>query len=259
MEKEIKLNFQSSKSDADNLLVCLHGNSTDSNYFSVLLEGIEGWKVVAPDYIGHGQSPKLEKTEYNYEVFIQCLVDFINQFSYNKLVILGHSMGGNLALELIPELKIDGVLLLAAPPVSYTSDLAPYLKLPDFVLTDNHKENKVCVEKYLSEVTSDQDAIAYLTQTFLDTDPAFRDRLLEEFGAMKFSDELEILKKNNYTYIGCIMSIEDVGANNEYLNQLNKDNIFDFYDKIPDSGHYSLLEKPNENNTSILKFLENLS
>ncbi len=258
MENEIELNFQTCPNESNNLLVCLHGNSTDSNYFSLLLKGIDGWNVVAPDYIGHGDSPKLAPGDYNFEVFVQCLVQFINHFSHDRLVIVGHSMGGNLAIELMNVIEVDGLLLLAAPPVSYSSDLSPYLKLPDFVLSETHKENRRRVEKYLSEVTSDQSAIAYLTQTFLHTDPVFRDRLLEEFNAMKFSDQLEILKQNESTYVGYITALDDVAANNEYINQLDSVKIFDYYDKIPDSGHYSLIERPIQNKKSILNFIKSV-
>ena len=66
MKKEIKLNYQSSTNETSNLLLCLHGNSTDSNYFSVLLSGIDGWQVVAPDYIRHGKSPKLQPDDKSF-------------------------------------------------------------------------------------------------------------------------------------------------------------------------------------------------
>lgn len=259
MEKDFELNYQSSTNEANNLLICLHGNSTDSNYFSALLNGIDGWKVVAPDYIGHGNSPQLEPSDYNFEVFVQCLVDFISQFSYNKLVIIGHSLGGNLAMELMKVMKVDGVLLLVAPPVSYTINMAPYLKLPDFELTDDDEKNNVLVENYVSELSPDPTTVAYLKKTFLNTDPVFRDHLLEEFGAMKFSDQLEILKQNKSTFTGCLLAQNDNLANNEYLNQLKNEGVFDFFEEISDSGHYSLLEKAKENLESIKGFLEKLS
>lgn len=259
MEKDFELNYQSSTSEANNLLICLHGNSTDSNYFSALLNGIDEWKVVAPDYIGHGNSPQLEPSDYNFEVFVQCLVDFISQFSYHKLVIIGHSLGGNLAMELMKVMKVDGVLLLVAPPVSYTSNWAPYLKLPDFELTDDDEKNNVLVENYVSELSPAPTTVAYLKKTFLNTDPVFRDRLIEEFVANKFSDQLEILKQNKSTFVGCIMAHDDVSANNEYLNQLKNEEIFDFFDETANAGHYSLLEKPSESHQSIIKFIKKLS
>ncbi|MEX1193217.1 MAG: alpha/beta hydrolase family protein [Brumimicrobium sp.] len=258
MKQEIKLNYQSSTSEANNLIVCLHGNSTDSNYFSALLNQIDGWQVVAPDFVGHGKSPRLKPSEYHFEVFIQCLVDFINQFSFRKLVIIGHSMGGNLAIELMKVIQIDGVLLLAAPPVSYSSSFAPYLKLPNFELTENEQENIILIENFVSDFSSNQNVIDYLKETFLNTDSVFRDRLLQEFGAMKFSDQLAVLKQNKSTYVGCIIAVDDTGANNDFLNQLNNEGVFDFYAKIKDSGHYSLLEKPSNNYESIMKYLEKL-
>ena len=258
MHNEIQLNFLSSNSNSDNLLVCLHGNSTDSNYFSTLFNGIDSWRVLAPDFLGHGKSPKLAPNDYNYEVFIQSLVDFINQFSYDKIVVVGHSMGGNLAIELLKVLELDGLLLLASPPVSYSRGVAPYLKLPDFSITEDSEENSRAIRNYLSESTSDQETIKYLSQTFLNTDPVFRERLLQEFAAMKFSDQLELLKQDNLTHLGCIVAKNDVVANNEYVYQIEQEGLFNYFDHISNVGHYSLLEKPQENKGLIEKFLENI-
>lgn len=258
MEKEIELSFQSSNSESDKLLVCLHGNPTDSNYFSALLKGIDGWNVVAPDFIGHGESPRLEPSEYNYEVFIKCLVNFLKQFTYKKLVIMGHSMGGNLAIELMQVLKIDGLLLLEAPPVSPSSGLAPYLEVPDLVLSDNQEENPSIIEKYVSNFCTSQTTVDYLKNTLVNTDPIFRDRLLEEFEALKFSDQLETIKQSKSTYIGCVMALNDNLANNEYLIQLKSEGVFDFFAEIQNAGHYSLLDNPEDVYESIMNFIEKL-
>lgn len=255
MENQITLNFQSLNNESENLILCLHGNSTNSNYFSPLLKEFEGWHIVAPDYIGHGKSPRLGQSEYNYNVFTQCLVDFISQFSFKKLVIIGHSLGGNLAIELMNLIPVDGVLLLAAPPASYTNSLAPYLKLPDFDLTENKEENLTKVEAFVSSLTTNQEVRNYLKTSFLNTDPVFRDRLIEEFGEMKFSDQLDILKNNESTFIGCIMASDDVAANNEFLVQLNIEGVFDFFATISDSGHYSLLEESLGNIECIETFI----
>lgn len=256
MEKEIQLNFQSSDSAADNLLLCLHGNPTDSNYFSALLKGVDGWNVVAPDYIGHGKSPHLEPSEYNYEVFIQCLVRFISQFSYKKLVILGHSMGGNLAIELMKSLEVNGILLMEAPPVSPANSLAPYQEVPELILSENEEENPSIIEKYLWNFCSSQRTVDYLISALSNTDPVFRDRLMEEFGALKFSDQLKTISQNESTRVGCIMALNDNLVNNEYLIQLKNEGVFDFFAEIKNAGHYSLLDNPEEEYASIVKFIE---
>ncbi len=256
MNKLLPLHYQKSMCDSDKLLLCLHGNSTDSNYFETFIHTFEGWNVVAPDYIGHGKSPRLEPSEYNYELFIQCLVELLNNFSYKKLVIIGHSMGGNLAIELMKMVKVDGLLLLSAAPISYTSSLAAYLKLPDLALTNNEEENLVLIEEFLRNFDSTKSTMSYLKKTFSTTDPAFRDRLLQEFGALKFSDHLEIVKQNKSIPVGCIIGLADTVVNNEYLVLLNSEGVFDFFAEIQGAGHYSLLEKPKESYDLTLKFLE---
>ena len=83
MNHKLELQFQTCSNQSKNLLVCLHGNSVDSNYFSALLEGVAGWRVVAPDFIGHGESPKLDSEDYNYENFIIKVQDIVDKFIFN--------------------------------------------------------------------------------------------------------------------------------------------------------------------------------
>ena len=253
--KTLALHYQENSEASDNLLFCLHGNSVDSNYFQPLLQQIEGWKVVAPDYLGHGNSPRLTPNEYNYESFIQCLLELLSQFSYKKLVIVGHSMGGNLAVELMKVTKVDGIVLMTSAPISYTSTMAAYLTLPDFEFTKNHDKNTLLIEEFLRRIRVKDHTTNYLKEAFLHTDPVFRDRLLEELNAGKFSDHLEILKLNRSTTVGCIVGLDDMVANNDYMEKINEEGIFHSFKRIAGAGHYSLLEKPQENIDYIIKFL----
>lgn len=113
------------------------------------------------------------------------------------------------------------------------------------------------MERCLSEVNSTQSVIG-LNNTFLNTDSVFRDRLLEVYGDMKLPDQLKTIKQNKLTFAGC-KTDSGVTSICQYLDQLKTESVFDFYTETPESGLYILLEKPNENNTSILKFIENLS
>jgi pimeloyl-ACP methyl ester carboxylesterase len=70
-------------------------------------------RVVAYDQRGHGESDKPDQ-DYNIEGFVNDAVWFINELRLEKSVLVGHSMGGTIVLNLVqkhPELASAAVLI----------------------------------------------------------------------------------------------------------------------------------------------------
>jgi pimeloyl-ACP methyl ester carboxylesterase len=96
-------------------------------------------RVVAVDLRGHGQSDKPEQ-EYTVAGFAEDLAWLCGQLGLQKPVVVGHSMGGNVALELAaryPELPTAIVLIDSAivPPAGFVDavrGLVASLRGPDF-------------------------------------------------------------------------------------------------------------------------------
>lgn len=246
-----------STAQQNNLLFCLHGNSTNAECFNFLKDVSPNWQVVAPDYIGNGRSPKLQPDDYHYDNFIHSLIDLLATFTYQKLVVVGHSLGGNFALELLNTIKMDGLVLIGAPPISYTRTEPPYLQLHEMELTDNQTENISKLRAYFQQMSNNPDSAEYLTTTFLQTDPIFREKLLEEFAKGKFSDQLKNLQ-NSSVKTACIMGQNDTIANNDYLNKLHNEGLFASVVNFDDTGHYALLDKPKACKQFIHDFLNML-
>lgn len=80
-------------------MVLLHGNGEDSSYFvHQIAHFSKGYRVIAIDTRGHGQSPRGEKP-FAIKQFAEDLKDFLDARNIAKAVILGFSDGGNIALE----------------------------------------------------------------------------------------------------------------------------------------------------------------
>jgi pimeloyl-ACP methyl ester carboxylesterase len=244
---------------SENLVLCLHGNSVDNTYFSYLIDNIINWKVIAPDFLGHGKSPRLEADEYNVSNFIQCLVDVLEKESYKKLVIIGHSFGGNMAIELLNKIKVDGICLMGSAPLTYTSDDVPYLQVPDLVLTDNPSQNELIIDAFLRNFSTALLTIDYLKETFANTDPVFRDRLLEELYAGAFSDQLLLLEANPQAKICIMYGSEDRVLNSPFLERLSKEGRLPQPHLINHAGHFPLLDEPKACFLAIQEFLTQFS
>ena len=80
-------------------MVLLHGNGEDSSYFvHQIAHFSKSYRVIAIDTRGHGQSPRGEKP-FAIKQFAEDLKDFLDAINIAKVVILGFSDGGNIALE----------------------------------------------------------------------------------------------------------------------------------------------------------------
>jgi len=73
------------------------------------------YRVVLVDLPGHGQSPLQRRTNYSHDNLAHLLWEFVDGIGAGDLMIVGHSLGGNLALRMAamrPE-KIKGLFLLS--------------------------------------------------------------------------------------------------------------------------------------------------
>lgn len=90
-------------------VVCLHGVRNHGRHFARLAERLRGYRVVAPDLIGHGSSP----WEPPWDIDSHCDA-ILETVGHGPASLVGHSFGGRLAFELAarsPELVPRLVLL----------------------------------------------------------------------------------------------------------------------------------------------------
>jgi len=85
-------------SEADPLLVLLHGGRDASPTFQFLIDELKGkWRIVAPDWLGHGLT-SWAREGYRFTDYIADLHFLIEHYSPNEpVIIVGHSLGSNVA------------------------------------------------------------------------------------------------------------------------------------------------------------------
>ena len=110
-------------------VVLLHGLPSQSLTWSSLLEllGEQGWRAIAPDWIGSGFSSKPEKREFAYtpEVYLQALGDFLSALELPKISLIVQGLLASVGIQYAlrhPE-QIDRLIILNTP-------LTPTVKLP---------------------------------------------------------------------------------------------------------------------------------
>ncbi len=115
MEKLFFRNFGSGKP-----LIILHGLfGVSDNWLPIGKMLAEKYDVFIPDQRNHGRSFK--SNEFNYEVMVKDLVKFININGITNPTIMGHSMGGKVAMKFAIDHseKIDKLIVVDIAPKFY--------------------------------------------------------------------------------------------------------------------------------------------
>ena len=93
------------KGNAPETLVFIHGYSCNSNYWWAQLNYFSNYyKVISVDLGGHGKSGQ-NRENYNMTQFGQDVVDVMNDANIDQAILIGHSMGGPVAIEAAVILK----------------------------------------------------------------------------------------------------------------------------------------------------------
>ncbi|ABM72384.1 Alpha/beta hydrolase fold [Prochlorococcus marinus str. MIT 9515] len=87
------------------------------------------FQLIIPDLLGFGFTPRIATQEYNAHKIISNLEDIINTLTLkNKLMIIGASMGGSVAINLAKEIPdlIDKIILLSPAGLFGESKIIPF-------------------------------------------------------------------------------------------------------------------------------------
>lgn len=83
------------------VLLLIHGMAGSSaTWRSVLPPLSKKFRVIAPDLLGHGESAK-PRSDYSLGAFAVLLRDFLDELGVSQATVVGHSLGGGVAMQFI--------------------------------------------------------------------------------------------------------------------------------------------------------------
>ena len=258
----VKLQFRKSGHGAP--LVILHGlYGASDNWVSVARKLEERFTVFIPDLRNHGQSP--HTTTHTYQDMADDLLQFLQDHHIKKTILLGHSMGGKLAMLFAAEYPemISALIVADIAPKSYNSADNPFKTVLEHeiilgLMEDLNLVNVTSrkeIDTFLAEKLKDSTLRQFLIKNIhrnRDGDfewkinvPVLKHALnsiTSDVNSEWFADRLPIL---NYpvTFIR--------GLNSDYISDADFPLIREIYPEahildIPDAGHWLHAEQPEK-------------
>ncbi len=109
-------------------VVLVHGWCLSSAVWKCQYEGLKGsFRLLAPDLRGHGRSQETSGP-LDFDSFAEDLVDLFDALGLAKVVLVGWSMGAQIALQVSAELsrRLAGMVLVSATPCFTAAEDFPY-------------------------------------------------------------------------------------------------------------------------------------
>ena len=256
----MKLHFEAlNRQEKKKPLMILHG----------FLGSLDNWKMYAKKFIkhysiylvdlrNHGLSP--HSNEFNYQVMIEDLEALIQQQGLKEISLIGHSMGGKLAIGLTKKRPewVDNLIVIDISPKKYKDIQSK--KIIDIISKIDLKKfsNRFQVKEVLNQKIKNQTKVNFLTKSIKQ----------EESGQLKWRFNL-VSFKENIDFLGEEIKIPTPlktktlfvkGGNSNYITKADLNLIKEkFLNQktivIPDSGHWVHYEKGKELFEEIKKFL----
>jgi esterase len=148
-------------------LCLMHGLfGSSSNWMGIVRRLDQDYRILVPDLRNHGRSPHAD--EMNYPVMVEDLMALLDSLELQSVSLLGHSMGGKVAMWSAlsyPE-RVDKLIVADIAPVTYGNLFASiFTGLQGMPL--QQLQNREEADSYLSEYVQDQGVRQYLLQNLV--------------------------------------------------------------------------------------------
>lgn len=123
-----RIAVRQTRTDAPGILM-IHGNSSAKEVFGRQFEARElaGFRLVAPDLPGHGQSADATapQSTYTFQGYAEAMEEVAARLGLERPLIFGWSLGGHVALEMIGRgFDARGVMISGTPPIHASLEAA---------------------------------------------------------------------------------------------------------------------------------------
>ncbi|WP_276168451.1 alpha/beta fold hydrolase [Zobellia alginiliquefaciens] len=252
--------YDDKKSSSEPITVIfLHGNSLSSLVWSNQLSStlFEKVPLVALDLPGHGKSP-----EYDSYAFANLLKGLRENIEiYERVIVVGHSLGGHLAIQLLPKLtNCLGLFIVGTPPLNKpVNPEEAFLPDPRMGLFFQRDLGASDIEAMIQVmVKNTDDGVLNYKKLIQTTDPKIREALALALVNGELANEVDILSKSNIP-VAVAIGATDKLVNTEYVKGLSIPFLWrGAVQIIENSAHIPQLDASFEFSGLLLEFINSV-
>lgn len=246
-------------------LLLLHGNGSSKTVFRDLMSGPLGrsYRLVALDLPGHGASsrPRHPRTAYSLPGLAATVIEALAALGIDEAAIFGWSVGGHVALEMLPKWPgALGALVMGAPPAEagVAGIQRAFRPDPRFALAASPRLDAAEAEVLLGLFFGD-DVPAYARADLERADGQAREFLFAGIFAGEAADERAIVERSRVP-VAIVNGTADPLVNPDYLAELATGSLWeDRCHWLPGLGHAAFLQDPTAFNPVLLRFMRTMS
>jgi len=239
----------------------IHGNSSCKEIFRHQLDGpvAERHHLIAFDLPGHGASddaPDPMRT-YTFQGYADVALAVLEACSVTRPVIVGWSLGGHIAIELLTRgAPLAGILLTGTPPVGIDDVTAGFLPHPHMALTGKRQFSEADVLAYARE-TAGKPA-PFIEAAVRRTDGRARELMLRSAMAPGAANQRRLVEVTRVP-TAVVTGEHEPFVNNDYLEQVAWGNLWEQrVHRIAGTGHAPFYERPDAFNALLSRFVESV-
>jgi len=253
-------------------LLFIHGLA---NYAMVWKKNIDYlkqyYRCIAIDLPGNGLSDKNEHV-FSMAFFADAVNNFINELGLKNVCIVGHSMGGQIALTTMLRHPASANTLILCAPAGFekftTLDKTLYyttLHMFDFISSEENSLRKTIETSFYRSHTQGESVVKELIALMRTYKPGYYRKMVEACIKSMIEEQVydQLGKIDQHTMV--LFGNRDALIPNKLLHHLTTEHMAkDAVKKmphallhmIPDCGHFIQWEKADEVNKNIIIFLE---
>ncbi len=244
-------------------VLLIHGNSSCSCVFRKQLDaGLSNvYRLIAVDLPGHGHSEDATDADRTYTLpgLAGAVSEVLEYIGVSKPVVLGWSLGGHVAIEMLAlSSKMQALLLCGTPPVGKLegkNNMAEgFNHSPRSLPAHDRSMEEIEARSFVDRIFRER-GNRLLVKAAMRTDGRFRRRLVESSFEGLGVNQRSIVETAQIP-IAVINGAEDSLIKADFFRQVAFPNLWeDNIHRIESAGHAPFWERPNEFNQLFGRFL----
>lgn len=245
----------------DVALLMIHGNSSSGEVFRPQFQSTlaDNYRLIAIDLPGHGKSDNAldPARTYTRPGFGGAVIEVIQKLELERPVIFGWSLGGHIALEIMPRLPmLRGVAICGTPPVG-TVMSEGFRPSPGMKYGSQEHLSAEDVEAFGEKIFG-ASLNPQLREALTRADGQARKTMFEAARAGAGVDQRWVVEHID-TPLAVINGANDSVINLDYIDCLQYANLWSGEcHRIPGAGHAAFRERPGAFNALLAQFLVDL-